>query len=320
MYRSDNCVSEKIGELSGDLLMIWLIGNRGMLGTEVQRRLQACKLGHVATDMDVDIVNPEALSKFSEPLALSWIVNCSAYTAVDRAEEEPEQAFRINAEGVRNLALLAREKGARLLHISTDYVFDGKKEGPYVETDSPNPVGIYGRSKLQGEIYIHENVGSHVILRTAWLYGQSGNNFVRTMLRLFRERDEVGVVADQWGSPTFAGDLADAILQIITRETIQYGTFHFTNEGRTNWFEFASLILELARKDHLIDREVRILPITTEQYPTRALRPTNGYLSKKKIKETLNIQIRSWQNALEEFVGSLAAEANESSRSRLPGI
>ncbi len=300
--------------------MIWLIGNRGMLGSEVHRRLQACKLGHVATDMDVDIADPEALSKFSGPLAISWIVNCSAYTAVDRAEDEPEQAFRINAEGVRNLALLAREKGSRLLHISTDYVFDGKKEGPYVETDTPDPLGIYGRSKLQGEIHIRENMDNHVILRTAWLYGHSGNNFVRTMLRLFRERDEVRIVADQWGSPTLAGDLADAILQIITRETIQYGTFHFTNEGRTNWFEFASLIRELARKDHLLDREVRIIPITTDQYPTRALRPANAYLSKKKIKEALHIQIRPWQNALQEFIGSLPTVVNEPSRSKLSGI
>lgn len=289
--------------------MIWLVGNRGMLGTEVHRRLQAYKLEHVATDLDVDIADSQSLRAFMRHLDLSWIVNCSAYTAVDRAEDEPEQAFRINAEGVRNLALLAREKGARLLHISTDYVFDGKKEGPYVETDIPSPLGIYGRSKLQGETYVRECLDSHVILRTAWLYGQSGNNFVKTMLRLFRERDEIKVVADQWGSPTLAGDLADAILQIITRETIQYGTYHFTNEGRTNWFEFASLILELARKDHLIDREVRILPITTEQYPTRALRPANAYLSKEKIKEAFNIPIRPWQDALAELIMGLSDEA-----------
>lgn len=301
-------IYEKIGKNSGGPLMIWLVGNRGMLGTEVHRRLQAHKVEHVATDLEVDIADRQALSEYSGTSALSWIVNCSAYTAVDRAEDEPEQAFRINAEGVRNLALLAREKKAGLLHISTDYVFDGKKEGPYVETDPPNPLGVYGSSKLQGEIYVRENMDSHVILRTAWLYGPSGNNFVRTMLRLFRERDTIGVVADQWGSPTLAGDLADAIVQIITRETIQYGTFHFTNEGRTNWFEFASLILELGRKGHLLDRDVGVFPITTEQYPTRALRPANAYLSKEKIKEAFKIQIRPWQDALEEFVGSLSAE------------
>jgi dTDP-4-dehydrorhamnose reductase len=285
--------------------MIWLVGNRGMLGSEVHRRLQACKLEHVATDLEMDIRDSQALKEFSGPLALTWIVNCSAYTAVDRSEDEPEQAFRINAEGVRNLALAARLKKARLLHISTDYVFDGRKEGAYLETDTPNPTGIYGRSKLQGEQYIRENIDSHVILRTAWLYGPVGNNFVRTMLRLFQERDKVMVVADQWGSPTLAGDLADVIVQIITRDTLQYGTFHFTNEGRTNWFGFASLILELARKHDLLDRRVRLLPIRTEQYPTRALRPANSYLSKEKIKTVFGIPVRPWQEALTEFIGGL---------------
>lgn len=286
--------------------MIWLVGNRGMLGSEVHRRLQACKLDHLATDLEVDITDPQALSEFSGPLALSWIVNCSAYTAVDRAEDEPEQAFRINAEGVRNLALVARLKKARLLHISTDYVFDGRKKGSYLETDTPNPTGVYGRSKLQGELYIREMIDAHVILRTAWLYGPAGSNFVRTMLRLFQERDEVRVVDDQWGSPTLAGDLADAILKIITRNNPQCGTFHFTNEGRTNWFEFASLILELARKFHLVDREVRLLPIRTEQYPTKALRPANSYLSKDKIRAVFGVPVRSWQAALTECMDGMS--------------
>ena len=200
----------------------------------------------------MDIADRTSIKAFSDPLALSWIVNCSAYTAVDRAEDEPGQAFRINAEGVRNLACVAQEKGARLLHISTDYVFDGRKEDAYLETDPPSPSGVYGRSKLQGELDIRENIDRHVILRTAWLYGPTGANFVRTMLRLFQERDEVRVVADQWGSPTLAGDLADVILRIVTLETVPYGTFHFTNEGRTNWFEFASLIRKLAGEHRLI--------------------------------------------------------------------
>lgn len=286
--------------------MIWLVGHRGMLGTEVHARLRTRGLEHVATDLDVDIADRPSLKAFSDPLALSWIVNCSAYTAVDRAEDEPELAFRINAEGVRNLACVAHEKGARLLHISTDYVFDGRKEGAYLETDPPNPSGVYGRSKLQGEIHIRENIDRHVILRTAWLYGPAGANFVRTMLRLFQERDEVRVVSDQWGSPTLAGDLADTILRIVTLETVPYGTFHFTNEGRTNWFEFASLIRDLAVKHRLIDRKVRLVPIRTEDYPTKASRPANSYLSKEKIKAALGISIRSWQEALEEFMNGLS--------------
>ena len=287
--------------------MIWLVGNRGMLGTEVHGRLQRRGLTHVATDLDVDITDMPSLKAFTDPLTLSWIVNCSAYTAVDRAEDEPEAAFRINAEGVRNLARVAEEKGARLLHISTDYVFDGRKEGPYLETDPPNPSGVYGRSKLQGEIEIRGNIDRHVILRTAWLYGSAGANFVRTMLRLFQEKDEVRVVADQWGSPTLAADLADVILGIITREAVQYGTFHFTNEGRTNWFEFAGMIRKFACEHGLVTRDVRILPIRTEEYPTKAVRPANSYLSKEKIKAVFGLTIRPWQEALEEFMNALPA-------------
>ncbi|MCE5281672.1 MAG: dTDP-4-dehydrorhamnose reductase, partial [Deltaproteobacteria bacterium] len=197
--------------------------------------------------------------------------------------------------------------GARLLHISTDYIFDGGKEGAYLEEDPPNPQGVYGRSKLQGERHIREVTDQHVILRTAWLYGPSGNNFVRTMLRLFREREEVRVVADQWGSPTFAVDFADAIVQILTRNAVPYGTYHYTNEGRTNWFEFASRIMESARRYRLIDREVRILPIGTDEYPTKVHRPANSYLSKEKIKRDLAISIRSWQEALDAFMDGLAA-------------
>ena len=288
--------------------MIWLVGNRGMLGTEVHQRLQQKSLQHTATDLEVDITDRQAISSFVGNRDLSWIVNCSAYTAVDRAEDEPDRAFRINAEGVRNLSLLAKEKGARFLHISTDYVFDGRKEGAYVETDAPNPQGAYGRSKLQGELYIRENIDDHIILRTAWLYGPAGANFVRTMLRLFQEREEVRVVADQWGSPTLAGDLADAILQMIIRKEVPYGTYHFTNEGRTNWFEFASLILELAGKHHLVDRKVRLTPIKTEEYPTKAMRPANSYLSKEKIKTMLEISIRSWQEALESFMKGISVQ------------
>ena len=288
--------------------MIWLVGNRGMLGGEVHRRLRARNLRHAATDLEVDIADGRALEAFTDRLDLSWIVNCSAYTAVDRAEDEPDQAFRINAEGVRNLTLAARGKRARLLHISTDYVFDGMKEGPYMEEDVPNPLGVYGRSKLQGEFHIREIWGSHVILRTAWLYGPGGNNFVRTMLRLFGAREEVRVVADQWGNPTLAGDLADAIIEIITRETVPYGTYHFTNEGRTNWFEFAREIHDQAMRKGLLEKAVRIAPIQTEQYPTRARRPANSCLSKEKIREAYGISVRPWREALADCIGQIEKE------------
>jgi dTDP-4-dehydrorhamnose reductase len=289
--------------------MIWLIGNRGMLGSEVHQRLIAQGIEHVATDLDVDITNRQALDNFSKPLNLSWIVNCSAYTAVDRAEEEPEQAFRINAEGPRNLALLALQKKARILHISTDYVFDGHQESAYLESDTPNPLGVYGRSKLQGELYVRETMDRYVILRTSWLYGPSGNNFVRTMLRLFQERDEVRIVTDQWGSPTLAGDLADVIVHIVRQKKVSYGIFHFANEGKTNWFGFASLILESARRHGLVHKEVRLIPIKAAEYPSKVVRPTNSYLSKEKIKATLGIHVRSWQEALESFMADIVEKA-----------
>lgn len=289
--------------------MIWLVGNKGMLGTEVHRRLQAAGLRHVATDLEMDIADEKALGNFADPLNFSWIVNCSAYTAVDRAEDEPESAFRINADGVRNLAILASRKEAALLHISTDYIFDGKKDGPYEETDVPNPLGVYGKSKLQGEGYVRESLDRHVILRTAWLYGPAGNNFVRTMLRLFQERDEVRVVDDQRGSPTLAGDLADAVVRVVTRETVPFGTYHFTNEGWTTWFEFAGEIHRLAREAGILTRDVRLVPIKTDQYPTKAVRPANSCLCKEKIKAAFGIPIRSWQTALGECIRQMSAEA-----------
>ncbi|MFP4447028.1 MAG: SDR family oxidoreductase, partial [Desulfosudaceae bacterium] len=181
--------------------MIWLVGSRGMLGTEVDSLLQQRRLPYLASGKEVDITDPDQLRRFASGRDFSWIINCSAYTAVDQAEDEPEAAFAINADGPGRLAALAREKNARLVHISTDYVFDGTKTEDYRESDPPSPIGVYGRSKYQGEVNIINTHPAHIIVRTAWLYGRSGPSFVATMLRLFRERAEVGVVNDQYGSP-----------------------------------------------------------------------------------------------------------------------
>ncbi len=285
--------------------MIWLIGNRGMLGREIEARLAASGRLFRASDLEVDITDPEALRRFAEPLPLAWIVNASAYTAVDRAEDEAEAAFRINAQGVENIAWVAAEKGARLIHISTDYVFDGGKNGAYVETDPPRPTGVYGASKYEGERRLAQTGASSFLIRTAWLYGPGGANFVSTMLRLFRERDEVRVVSDQWGSPTLAGDLAEAVLAVIAADSRAYGIYHFTNEGRTNWFAFAGEIYRLARQRRLVDRDVCLVPIRTEDYPTRARRPANSYLSKEKIRRVFHLWIRPWQEALSEYLAGL---------------
>ena len=258
-----------------------------MLGTEVEAQLKKSELAYWATDREVDITDDSALSACMKDKSIDWVINCAAYTAVDQAEDEIEAAYRLNRDGVCNLAALVRQQKARLLHISTDYVFDGKKKPPtaYQETDLPHPLSIYGKSKLAGEQAITRHLNGNLIVRTAWLYGLRGHNFVKTMLQLFGERDQVKVVDDQWGSPTYAGDLARALIQIITASHVPAGIYHFSNMGVTTWYRFALEILQQAKERGLIakHKKVQITPITTAQFPTQAIRPQNSLLSKQKI-------------------------------------
>ena len=288
--------------------MIWLIGNRGMLGTEVEELLKTQGLNYIASDQEVDITNIDELQKYSEQKPISWIINCAAYTAVDKAEDEPDLAFKLNAAGPLNIAKTTKTKNAKLIHISTDYVFDGAKKDAYTEKDTPNPINIYGASKYQGERNIRETIEEYFILRTSWLYGKNGNNFVHTMLRLFKKQDEVRIVNDQWGSPTYAVDLAKMIVEIINRNSDQYGMYNFTNEGSTNWYEYANHILRLAQSNGLTTSKNSIIPITTEQYPTKAKRPHNSRLSKKVITGTFAFDIRKWDIALEEYFSNVFNE------------
>jgi len=285
--------------------MIWLIGNKGMLGREVEALLKKNELACIVSDQEIDITNLDELRIFSEDKPISWIINCAAYTSVDKAEDEPELAFKINADGPLNIAQIAVKKNARLIHISTDYVFDGTKEGAYLETDLPNPISVYGKSKFKGETNVAETVKAYFIIRTAWLYGKNGNNFVRTMLKLFKEKMEVKIVADQWSSPTYASDLAAALIRIIDTDQVTFGLYHFTNEGRTNWHQFATEIYNLAKIEGLIDRSVQVLPIETGQYPTKAKRPANSYLSKEKIFRDFNICPKPWKESLAHFISTL---------------
>lgn len=293
--------------------MIWLIGNKGMLGNDVEKLLKKRVLTHWASDKEVDISDYKALEKFRKDKKIKWIINCSGYTKVDKAEEEADEAFRINKDGARNIALFSAKRQIRLIHISTDYVFDGRQEGDavaYSEDDKTNPINIYGKSKLSGEEEIKKVLEEYFIIRTAWLYGLQGNNFVYTMLRLFKERDMVKVVEDQWGSPTYTMDLAGAILKIIEDNSVSYGMYHFTNEGMTNWYEFARTIYKKAKRLGLIEenKKVDIQPIKTEDYPTAARRPRYSVLSKEKIKKEFNLKIRNWDEALEDFLVSLKRE------------
>lgn len=285
--------------------MIWLIGNKGMLGTEVSEIFDDRDIVYFTSDIEVDITDFNALEDFVKDKDITWIVNCSAYTAVDKAEDEKERAFSINADGVLNIAKIAKKKKAKLIHISTDYVFDGHMDGEYIEEDIPKPAGIYGESKLAGETNIINNIDSYFILRISWLFGKNGNNFVYTMLRLFKERDEVRVVSDQWGSPTYTKDVADMISKIIIENSNKYGIYHFTNEGKINWFEFASYIYKQIVDQKLLKKDVRIIPITTEEFPTKAKRPKNSYMSKEKIKKAFDLKIPTWQESLDIFLSHI---------------
>jgi len=285
--------------------MIWLIGNKGMLGKEVEALIQKKGLAYIASDQEIDITNLAELRTFAVAKPLSWIINCAAYTAVDKAEDEPDRAFQINAVGPRNIAEVARDKKAKLIHISTDYVFDGTKAVAYEETDPPRPLGVYGESKYQGELNISATLDAYFVIRTAWLYGRQGNNFVYTMLRLFQERDIVRVVGDQFGSPTYAPDLAAVLLSIVALNSDAYGIYNFTNAGKISWHDFACEIYRLARERKILAKDVLIQSILTADYPTKTRRPQNSYLSKDKITKAFRISPRNWETALKEFMSTV---------------
>jgi len=292
--------------------MIWLIGNKGMLGQEVEKLFKRKRLSYLASDKEVDITDYPILQEWTKNIKLAWIINCSGYTEVDKAEKEIEKAFLINRDGVRNISKIATEKQAKLIHLSTDYVFNGGKDIPlsYTEDDKTEPINIYGESKLAGEREIKETFEKYFIIRTAWLYGRGGKNFVSTMLKLFKEKEEIKVVSDQWGSPTYTVDLAEIILRIINHDSNKFGIYHFTNEGVTNWYEFVREIYRKSKKLGIIDpnKEVEIRAIETEEYPTPAQRPKCSLLSKEKIKRELNLEIRNWEDALEDFLNILSRQ------------
>jgi len=290
--------------------MIWLIGDKGMLGTELAAVLRSRGVAFVATDREVDIRDPGALRRFARdasPAApLDWIVNCSAYTAVDRAEEEEELARAVNATGAGHVAAVAQELGARLVHVSTDYVFRGDGARPYLESDPVDPAGAYGRTKAEGERLVAAACPRHFIVRTAWLYGRHGPNFVYTMLRLMRAREAVAVVADQRGTPTWSFDLAQAVAELVARDATRYGIYHFTGEGQTTWHGFAAEIQRLGRELGILPRDCAVNAITSDQYPSKVRRPAWSVLSKEKIARELGIVPPGWEASLRAFLTGIA--------------
>ena len=264
-------------------------------------RLASAESSHhfIFTDVEnLDIVSATAVEEFFEHEKVDVVVNCAAYTAVDLAEENAEVADRINHKAVAALAKVCKEHNATLIHISTDYIFDGNAAVPYKEDDTPAPLSVYGRTKLAGEKAIVESSCESIILRTSWLYSEFGRNFVKTMRGLMSTRPEIKVVADQFGTPTYAGDLAKAIVEIIeSGQLSKYGTYHYSNEGACSWYDFA---VEIAKQSAL--RDCKITPCTTADYPTKAVRPRYSVLDTSKFVTTFGIAIPEWQSSLAECI------------------
>jgi len=273
---------------------VLVTGVNGQLGVALQKITKGMDgFTFYYTDVDtLDICNKTQLADFFSTHHVDTIVNCAAYTAVDRAEDEPEICACINFEAVRAIGAIATSVDAKVIHISTDYVFDGRGDRPYRETDDVRPLSVYGASKLAGERALMDVCEQSMVVRTAWLYSETGANFMKTMLRLASEREEVDVVADQYGTPTNAGDLASAIKTILTTDCFIPDIYHFTNEGECTWYDFALKIIELA------GMRCKVNPITTAEYPTRAARPAYSVLDTTKIKETYGIQIAQWEESL----------------------
>lgn len=287
--------------------MIWVIGYKGMLGSEICRQLTENNIQFVRSDVDVDITDIEALEQFAKCRAVTWIINCAAYTAVDKAESDIELAHKLNVEGPANIAKVAKKYGAKLIHISTDYVFDGTGTTPRTEDMPVAPIGVYGVTKAKGEEAVRNNTDKYYILRTAWLYGWAGKNFVYTMIRAMNTHDAVKVVNDQKGTPTFAGDLAKVILQIIDDKTVSYGTYHVTDLGEITWWDFTNEIKKQGIEAGWINEKGKncvVNPCTTDEYPTPAKRPAYSVLSKDKIQKTLGITLPYWKESLKVFLDS----------------
>jgi len=293
-------------------MSLLIIGSNGQLGQELGRQGQEQGFDILPLDLpEFDITDVSELQEVVGRSGASLIINASAYTAVDKAESEPGMAFAVNRDGPAHLAALCHERGIPLIHVSTDYVFDGTKKGPYRETDPVSPLGVYGRSKEEGERAVRDHLDKHLIIRTAWLYGIHGNNFVKTMLRLGRERETVQVVADQYGCPTNAADLAEAILHIAfhmaEKRTIAWGTYHYCGRGVTTWHGFAEAIFDEAKRYGSF-KVKRVAPITTEEYPTPAKRPANSALDCSLIEEQFGISTRPWQESLAVMIPLLLSD------------
>jgi len=295
-----------------------------MLGSAVESLLIESKKPFIASDKEVDITNLNTVKNYAQQNfsdnTLNYIINCAAYTAVDKAEDQPEAAEKLNHTGPKNLAVIAKQLKATLIHVSTDYVFDGKNADGYYENDAPNPVSVYGRTKKDGEEAIQSSGAAYYIVRTAWLFGENGPNFVATMLSLFQASKPVKVVNDQWGSPTYAGDLAKALFRFTETDLAENsagknpppkGIYHFTNSGVTSWYDFAREIFTQSVERGLCPQNSTIDPVPSTEYPTKAHRPHYSFLHRDKIIKAFNIEIRDYKHALTTYLSSIKKSIND---------
>lgn len=283
-------------------MKILITGCNGQVGHCLTEGLKL-KAEILALDYEgLDITNKQAVMRTVNEFQPDYIINAAAHTAVDRAEQEVELSYAINRDGPCNLAEAAQQVDAVLLHISTDYVFDGEGERPYEESDVTAPQGVYGQSKLEGELVVARSCDKHLILRTAWVFGENGNNFVKTMLRLAQTRDELNIVGDQVGGPTYAGDIADALIMMVESieqgQQPEWGVYHFSGMPYASWYEFATKIFEVAVNHSVLEKQPKISAIPTSAYPTPAKRPANSRLNCSKIEAQFGITPSHWMSAL----------------------
>ena len=311
--------------------MIWLIGSKGMLGSEIANILTQKNIPWIGSNSEVDITDVNALNNFADsndtsarqtgksvsrgtvPGKITWVINCASYTNVDKAEEESETAMKVNAEGALNVARTTRRIGAKLIHISSDFVFSGNKNTPYTEEDVPDPINAYGRSKAAGEDCVTSEITRYYIIRTGWLYGFKGKNFVYTMASLMKNNSSVKVVNDQKGTPTNCVNLASFIYRIIEmsekaaglfgkKSALPYGIYNFSDGGEATWYDFANEIYRLGRKYSVIENECSVNPCTSQEFETIARRPSYSVLDKILIQKSLGLKLPDWQDSLEQFI------------------
>ncbi|HHK5532474.1 TPA: dTDP-4-dehydrorhamnose reductase [Bacillus mobilis] len=282
-------------------MKILVTGYNGQLGYDVVKRgeKQGLEMQGIGIE-DLDITNEAAVYEFVDKVKPDAIIHCAAYTAVDKSEDDKELCWNVNVEGTKYLATAAKKLNAKFVYISTDYVFDGEGARAFVETDTPNPVGYYGLTKYEGEKVVRSLLDNTFIVRISWVFGINGNNFIKTMLRLGETRNELNVVGDQIGSPTYTYDLARLLIDMVVTE--KYGTYHATNEGFCSWAEFAQEIFEIAGQD------VKVNSITTEEYPTRAVRPKNSRMSKQKLIDNGFEPLQDWKKAIKHYITQLQQE------------